>query len=115
MQNFTAEDLLLFPEELLGEMTDVVPEEYRPASALEYGLDWLGLEPHYEPEGSMLPFYAKMGLVIPAAAFAVSYYRNQDAKWALVHAFMGPYYLGYVAATALAADETVGLRYFFKR
>ena len=110
----TAEELLLRPEELLGELTDVVPEAYRPASALEYGLDWIGLEPHVEPEGNLLPFYAKVGLLIPVAAFTVSYYRSRDPKWALVHAFMAPYYLGYVAAKSLAADETVGLRYLFK-
>jgi hypothetical protein len=108
-------ELLLLPEEILGELTDVVPEAYRPASMFEHGLDWLGLEPHTEPEKTMLPFYAKMGLLVPAAAWVISYYRNQDARWATVHAFMGPYYLGYVVMTALAADETYGLRYLFKR
>jgi hypothetical protein len=111
----TAEDLLLLPEDILGQVTDVVPEEYRPASLFEHGLDWLGLEPYTEPEGTMLPFYAKVGLMVPLAAFTVSYLRHNDPKWAIAHAFMGPYYLGYVLATSLAADETIGLRYLFER
>jgi len=101
-------------EDFLGEIGDVVPHEYRPASLLEKGLDIIGMEPHAEPEGDLFPFYLKVSIALQITAFGFSLARNQDIKWALVHGLMGPIYLGYVGAKALTLEEARVLEHLFK-
>lgn len=55
------------------------------------------LLPTDEPEGDFLDFYSKFNLVAAPVAIAVSYARNRNLKWALIHGFIGAPYLAYVA------------------
>jgi len=102
--------------ELLEELPDVpVPVEYRPTTIMEKGLDFIGMEPHTEPEGDLFAFYVNVSVLSQLAAFALSYNRNKDLKWALVHGFMGPVYLGYLTAKFFALHEAKGLERLFQR
>jgi hypothetical protein len=115
MQDYRPEHVV-FPDlgDILGDLP-AVPEEYRPASMLEKGLDFIGMEPHAEPEGDLFPFYVKVSIAAQIAAGIVSYTRNKDVKWAIVHGLMGPVYLGFVGAKLLTLEEARGLQYLFER
>lgn len=61
--------------------------------------------PEGEPEGDFIAFYAKLGTMAAPLAFAISYARNGDAKWAAIHALLGVPYLAYVAVDAVSREE----------
>lgn len=66
---------------------------------------WQKILPPDEPEGDFLDFYAKVNFVSIPLAFAVSYARNRDVRWACIHAFFGLPYLAYVGTDLLAEGE----------
>ena len=63
---------------------------------VETGLQMVGIHPHSDPEGDFLSFYGKVNVATQISAALISYYRNRDLTWALVHGLMGPVYLGYI-------------------
>lgn len=82
---------------------------------LETGLQAVGIHPLSEPEGDLLPFYMKVNVALQLTAGAISFYRNRDLTWALVHGLMGPMYLGYLGAKAVSLEETELLASLFER
>lgn len=61
--------------------------------------------PADEPEGDFLEYYSKLNLVAAPAAALLSYARNRDAKWALIHGMIGLPYLTYVGLRAVSLLE----------
>lgn len=70
-------------------------------------LEAAGIEPITEPEGRLLPYYIRVSAALQLSAAALSYYRHRDLTWALVHGFMGPVYLSYVAVEELGLGDHV--------
>lgn len=65
--------------------------------------------PEDEPEGDFIRFYGKLGaLALPVAAL-VSYSRNKDLKWAVIHGMLGVPYLAYVVVSTISQDEAEAL------
>ncbi len=89
--------------------------DYQPIDLVEHGLEAIGLHPLTEPEGDLLPFYVKLNLASQLAAALLSYSRNGDVRWALVHGLMGPFYLAFVGAKALSLEEARVLDTLFER
>jgi hypothetical protein len=56
---------------------------------------WVHVLPEGEPEGDFLDFYASVSTYAMPLAFAASYARHRDLKWAAIHAFFGVPYLLY--------------------
>lgn len=67
----------------------------------------VGIEPITEPEGRLLPYYIRVSAALQLTAAAVSYYRHRDLTWALIHGFMGPVYLSYVAVEESGLGDLV--------
>lgn len=52
--------------------------------------------PEDNPEVDFVEFYARFNTLAVPLAFFVSYSRNQDVKWAVIHAIFAAPYLAYI-------------------
>jgi threonine/homoserine/homoserine lactone efflux protein len=63
------------------------------------------LLPSDEPEGDFIEFYTRMGVWAFPLAVGLSFARNRDAKWAIIHGLMGVPYLAYLGVQAVSNKE----------
>ena len=63
------------------------------------------LLPADDPELHFVAWYGKMNMVAVPLAMALSYARNRDPKWALIHGFIGLPYLTYLGVKTVSQAE----------
>ena len=68
-------------------------------------LDYVLPEEKPEADADFIEFYSQFNLLLTPVAFGLSYYRNQDLKWALIHTLLAAPYVAYVLVDTLAQEE----------
>lgn len=82
-----------------------MPEQKeRSKSLIEYVIPF-----HEDPEEDFVEFYAWFNLWMTPVAMVVSYSRNRNLKWAVIHGLLGAPYVAYAAADWASREEAKGL------